>query len=763
MNYFNHIREYLEKNPSLQCVPVKDKAPFIPEWQSIEVNENVLDSWEESYLGLANGFGFRAGQHGIGYVDIDTDDPELINRIDQILDLSQICVKFGMKGKTVFFRFNKTPKKSKYNIKLNPLDKKAICEINFTVGQTVLPPSIHPQTGTPYKWISQSLLEVDIEDLSLIDEERIDYLETILRAPSFKEGLKNVPTSITGDGSGKFHTITKEAARLLHMGGDESSVARTLVGLDRRLFEGNQFFLSSKIGKDLVSKTDDVENATMWINTYKGNLMRQDPELRRTLTSTVATRPAMLTSDGWGATKPILKKRLTSDFDLDLIPPAFSDYIMAHSKASSLRPEAFLRAIFTTYSAINQTKVVIHGLNGFKVHPSVSCAIVAKSGSRKDCVFDAARAMIDMLIDNEINSLGRDFLQREYDIIEELKVLHKRKIKCMSEGGDYVPINMEIAQLQDELNNKREAKPDFIFESGTQEKLYRKAESNQETGLIIFSSEYMGLMGVMNRAGNEAMRGFFLKALNGSPSERFSHETIAGTNVNVKKCAAAALVSVQTDVFAKEYQKMSSGQLNDGLWQRFMLNNIEGDIIKMEDGVPEIPINDIYAKYAILYNDKNHKDIKLTPQAMEYYREYDYEIRKRAERERSVIASFKNKFAGGCLKHSYLYMQAHAEKGRIGKEITHQDVERAIRYLNHQEREIEVTMYNINYANITAISETCISVLRGSRIPVQKVYSELRNATRGYSTTDLDATLAVLEEHNYIKKVSDGYDTHPHI
>ena len=116
MNYFDHIRRYLDKLPSLQCVPVQNKAPFITDWNSIEVTEEVIDSWEENFLGRANGFGFRAGQHNIGYMDIDTDDIEHIYRIDEIMDLSQICVKKGLKGKTVFFRFEGTPKKNKYNI-----------------------------------------------------------------------------------------------------------------------------------------------------------------------------------------------------------------------------------------------------------------------------------------------------------------------------------------------------------------------------------------------------------------------------------------------------------------------------------------------------------------------------------------------------------------------------------------------------------------------------------------------------------------------
>ncbi len=118
MNPFPHIREYLDKKDSLQCVPVNDKAPFIHGWQNIEVTDEVIDAWESEFVGRTNGFGVRAGQHNLGWIDIDTDDVMMIHKIDDFMDLPQICSKRGKKGKTIFFRHDGNPKKGKYNIYL---------------------------------------------------------------------------------------------------------------------------------------------------------------------------------------------------------------------------------------------------------------------------------------------------------------------------------------------------------------------------------------------------------------------------------------------------------------------------------------------------------------------------------------------------------------------------------------------------------------------------------------------------------------------
>lgn len=755
MNYFNHIREYLDKKPSLQCIPVRDKAPFIENWQAIEVTEDVIDSWEESYLGKANGFGFRAGQYNIGYMDVDTDDIEMIYRIDEVMDLSNICTKKGKKGKTVFFRFEGTPKKSKYIIKLRSTDRAPVVEFNFTVGQTVLPPSIHPDTGTPYKWVSQSLLEVDIEDLPIINESKIEYLETILKAPSLKEGLKEVPNAITGDGSGKFHTITKEAARLLHLGIDESTIARTLVGLDRQLFPNAQFFLSEKIGKDRVGD-NDIENATLWITSFKQSLLRQDPELRKILSSFVRASDVAPVYGEWDTPQPIYPKSKAVEFPEDLYPESCRDYCFQLSKLSNMPPEAFLAGLMTTFSAVSQGKVRIQPKSDFIVHPSISTMIIAPSGSRKDTLFDGAKAPLMKLINRDKDKIDQNFIENEKDTITKIEEVSRKKKKALSENDDFQvsELNKEIISLQNELMEIKKQRPNFIFESGTQERLYQLMNENQDRGIFLCNSEYVQLMGNLNKMGNESLRGFYLKLLNGSVNESFSHQTIGGLKVDIRRCFGSSLIGIQTDVFASEIKKMESGMMNDGLFQRYFLISVSPEIKRMEDLEGDIESSLIDNRFALYYDNPKEFHVTFDTDAKNLYYDYDYALRQKAQYDSSVIRSFRSKYSGQLVKMSWIYSALNSAPGIVPTVVRKKDVANGIRWLEWQSRCLDIAWSNSNYNTAVRVANSIIELIKTNTVRGDTFGADvLRNIKM--NPVDLKLGMDLLADNNYIK-ILDG-------
>ena len=758
MNYFDFIRKYLDKEVSLECIPVMNKAPFISEWQSVKVTDEVIDSWEENYLGRTNGYGFRAGQHSIGYLDIDTDDPEIISRIDEVLDLSQICVKRGLKGKTVFFRFEGTPKKSKYNIYLRQGDKKPVCEINFTVGQTVLPPSIHPDTGAPYKWISTPLLEVDIDELTVIKEERIEYLETILRAPSFREGLKEVPTAVTGDGSGKWKTITSEAARLLHMGIDESTIARTLIGIDRQLFAGNQFFFSEKIGKDLVSKTSDIENATLWITTFKQSLMRQDPELRKLLTSIVKTVEVAPTHGDWEMPKIMMPKQKAIEFPTNLYPESCADYCNQLAKLSNMPSEAFLAGLMTTFSSVSQGKVIIQPKSDFIVRPSISTMIIAPSGSRKDTLFDGAKAPLMKLINRDKDKIDQNFIENEKDICSKIEELSRKKKKALGESDDVTvkDLNKQIIDLQNELTTVKKQRPNFIFESGTQERLYQLMNENQDRGIFLCNSEYVQLMGNLNRTGNEALRGFYLKLLNGSVNESFSHQTIGGLKVDIRRCFGNSLIGVQTDIFANEIKRIENGQGNDGLLQRYFLITVSPEIKRMEDIEEKIKSDAIDNKFALYYDHAGEIYVTFEKDAYNLYVDYDFELRTKAQYDSSVIRSFRSKYSGQLVKLAWIFAALNSKVGVIPFKVTKKDVADAILWLEWQSRCLDIAWSNNSYSAALRAANMMIDAIKAGGIRPQSFSNDIIRHTR-LGSNDLRLGLDLLKEHNYVRMNEKGW------
>lgn len=766
MNYFNLISEYLQKSPSIQCIPVKGKAPFIEQWQSLEVTEEVINSWEESHLGVATGFGFRAGQHNIGFMDVDSDDVGQIYKIDEVMDLSNICAKKGKKGKTVFFRYNKTPKRSKYNIYLRDGDKKPIVEFNFCSGQTVLPPSIHPETGTPYVWISQSLLDVDYDDLPFIDEDKIEHLQTILRASSLEEGLKLVPTGITGDGSGKWKTITSEAARLLHLGIDDSSIAKTLIGLDRRLFEGNQFFFSSKIGKDLISKTDDFQNALMWITTYKHSLMRTDEDLRKTLSNVVKISEAVNVHGEWEKPKQLNGSKKLLEYPSHLFPASAERYCKQLSRMSNMPPESYLSAIMATFSASCQGKVYLHVKSDFVIHPSLSAVVIAPSGSRKDTIFDGAKDPLLKLTKRDKLKIDSNFIENEKDIVSKIESLSKAKKKALSDSEpDHIikEFNAKIIELQDQLKVSRKMRPNFIFESGSQERLYQVMSENQDRGIFLCNSEYVQLMGNLNRPGNESLRGFYLKTLNGATKESFSHQTVGGVRVDIDKVVGNSLIGVQTDVFSKEISAMESGKMNDGLWQRFFLINVIPEIKRMEDIDEEINSYEIDNKFALMYDHPS--DIHVyweNKEAKDAYLDYDFMLNTRSQYDSSVVRSFRSKYSGKSVAVAWFFAQMDSPPGIIVTKISKKYFLMAVEWLEWQSVSLDITWSNNNHNTSLRSANLIIDFIKASGVSGVDFYRKCSAQLR-IPATDLNAGISLLIDNGYMRRTGDKYELNPMI
>jgi hypothetical protein len=765
MNYFNIISEYLQKSPSIQCIPVKGKAPFIQEWQSLNVTDEVIDSWEERYLGIATGLGFRAGQYNIGFMDIDSNDIGQIYKIDEVMDLSNICCKKGMKGKTVFFRYIATPKKSKYNIYLRDGDKKPIVEFNFCSGQTVLPPSIHPDTGMPYTWVSQSLLEIDIEDLPIIDEERIEYLQTILRAPSLEEGLKLVPTGITGDGSGKWKTITSEASRLLHLGIDDASIAKTLIGIDRRLFQGNQFFFSSKIGKDLISKIDDFENALMWVSTYKNSIMRTDADLRKTLSNIVRVTESVQVHGDWHNITPLVTSKQAVEYPSHLYPLSCKDYCHELSRLSAMPPEAFMSAIMTTFSVVCQGKVYIHAKRDFVVHPTISTMIIAPSGSRKDTIFDGSLAPFRRLKDRDLKKLGEDFIENEKNTVMKLEENHRKKKKAVAESDEFLlkSLNEESIKLQSELVNMKNQNPMFTFESGTQEKLYKMMNENQNKGIFICIPEFVQMMGTLNKVGNESMRGFILKLLNGSVNETHSHQTIGGLNINTRRVYGCALVGVQTDTFSHEIRKMELGTVNDGLFQRFFLINVSPEIRMMEDSDEEINSYLIDNKFALLYDHDSEIHVGWdSEETKKAYFEYDFKLRQDSQYDSSAIRSFRSKYSGQSVKIAWIFAQLDSPPGVIVTKISKKYFLMAVEWLNWQSRCLDITWSNNNYSTSLRVCNSILDGIKSAQISEKNFFGDIIRSCK-FSPTEVRGAIEMLIDNNYIRRTGDKYNFHPNI
>lgn len=148
--------KYLEKG--LVVIPLSGKKPILKDWTNLRCDSPEL---ERSYP--MSGIGILTGKpSGIVALDIDKDSAK------DKCPLSPV-IKRGKKGETRFFKYT-----GELAIKNHDLG----VELLSTGNQTVIPPSIHPETGQSYYWLTpDTLLNIDIEDLPAISNEFIVYLQ----------------------------------------------------------------------------------------------------------------------------------------------------------------------------------------------------------------------------------------------------------------------------------------------------------------------------------------------------------------------------------------------------------------------------------------------------------------------------------------------------------------------------------------------------------------------------------------------------------
>ena len=101
------------------------------------------------------GVGVVAGQasHGLIAVDIDSEDPAIQAALQTVLPPTHVR-KTGARGETLFYYGPEIAQSQSWNIA-----GKRVVDLIGPGRQTVLPPTIHPDTGAPYRWSGSESLE----------------------------------------------------------------------------------------------------------------------------------------------------------------------------------------------------------------------------------------------------------------------------------------------------------------------------------------------------------------------------------------------------------------------------------------------------------------------------------------------------------------------------------------------------------------------------------------------------------------------------
>lgn len=126
--------------------------------------------WPDAGLCVALGF------NDVIAVDVDTDDEAMRAALAAILPYSTVQ-KRGEKGFTAFYRGSRAIEPRHFDI-----HKQRVVDLLAYGTQTVIPPTVHPDTGRPYVWLTDDTLEnVHPSDLPLLPDDIADQIEDALK------------------------------------------------------------------------------------------------------------------------------------------------------------------------------------------------------------------------------------------------------------------------------------------------------------------------------------------------------------------------------------------------------------------------------------------------------------------------------------------------------------------------------------------------------------------------------------------------------
>ena len=184
--------------------------------------------WLETYR--AHGIGLCLGtkitpEFRIGAVYVD--DDSIVRCVWAILG-SCPSAKRGKKGITFFVR---VPRNGKIkSCKIINHTKTGVIDVLIGGRLTVLPPTKHPETNQPYVWIGTPLLEMALDDLPVLDDQKLSLLRLIIGAEE---------ATILATGKATHDAGLRLVAKMVGHGCDDTTITNVFQALLPPDYAGN--------------------------------------------------------------------------------------------------------------------------------------------------------------------------------------------------------------------------------------------------------------------------------------------------------------------------------------------------------------------------------------------------------------------------------------------------------------------------------------------------------------------------------------------
>ncbi len=523
------------------------KRPTEKEWSErcetpldVQGIERLCREFPKAGVGVACGYG------GLVAIDVDTDDPVIIAAIEAVLP-EALITKRGKRGYTLFFRTSepihtrifKTPKG-------HAKKGETIVEILALGRQTVLPPTIHPDTGKPYEWrTEETLFDTRLEDLPLVADdidEKIeaaiaqwiegpedwlgeDFTQEVVHAHDFNDGTRKRYIAFVNK------AIEEQVQELAAMAPDSGRndalngiVYRLGKFVHHRIISREELeapFIEACRANGLMNDGRHAVIATIRsaLKASRKNPLRALAERERPNTNgerpfpgaETAAAPLDRPPDEWGIPEPLVSKIEPLPYPIDALPPTIRKAV-EEARTNIMAPVPLIAGCaLSALAAAAQGLVDVERMNGLRGPVSPFFLTIAMSGDRKstaDKLFTAAIKEYEKEQREKFAPLIKTYLAD----LKKWKATDKGIQAAMEAAAKGRPFkgSKAIAELENDLreNEKREPReprvPQLIRGDDTSESLAwdlakkwpSAAIISSEAG-IVFGGHAMGPEAIM--------------------------------------------------------------------------------------------------------------------------------------------------------------------------------------------------------------------------------------------------------------------------
>lgn len=555
--------KYIDSGKSV--IPVFGKRPINSNWSSFcEVLPTEEDLEAMSFSG-ATGIGLCLGKaSGICCIDIDTNDTDLYYKV---LDIIQVSAsgKTGKKGATFFYRLPANiPAQKIQTVRFKNGD---LVEFFFGGKQTLIPPSIHPDTKTAYTWLGESLTpDYDIEFLPVFDMSTIDAIQSLARS-----GDASTAKSALSPVMGRNSALQRQAAILISNRTELMLAVSHLVAYDKEHHGNNPLFTDTsefKTNEPFLNALFFFSSQLRSINGRKkpGEYLELPSDLKYTVSKEALGEIKFGEIIPYGSVSPV------SPFNNEWIPEVMRHWMINFSEATSQPVDAIFMSTLCTLSSLLGAKISIlptHNDKSWKEMANIYVMMIAASGGGKTLVEKIASApliAIEKRIDAKFEE-GKANTDRE---ISRSKILLKavkgRYEKAVSDSGDNLEeLEEEIRRLEKLVNPPK--KKQYRSSNCTPEKLIEIIESSPY-GHFHSADELGVLLKQYDKKGYELLKAIHLNLYNNG---RFSYETKSSGSYVIDPCSLSILCSGQVSVYNEYVRNLTKeGAQDDGHLQRFI-------------------------------------------------------------------------------------------------------------------------------------------------------------------------------------------------